>query len=162
MPEVSDTEWLREYARNGSEEAFGVLVRRHVNLVYSMAFRQVCNAAQAQEITQAVFIILARKAASLRKNTVLEGWLHETTRLACLSFLRAERRRQFREQEAYMRSELERHNEGEVWDQVAPSRTGARREHWSIRGSWVQCAWHDSGKSVSRGGEGNALGSRRD
>jgi DNA-directed RNA polymerase specialized sigma24 family protein len=101
MHDVSDMELLRNYDRHGSEDAFTELVRRHINLVYSAALRHVGIAAHAEEITQAVFVILARKAAGLRPDTILEGWLHETTRLTALSFLRGERRRQFREQEAY-------------------------------------------------------------
>src|SRR5262245_56947212 len=106
MPDVDDMELLRDYAQRNSETAFAELVRRHVNLVYSSAFRQAGNSTHAEEITQAVFIILARKAGQLRVGTILEGWLYETTRLTALSFLRGERRRQFREQEAYMQSTL--------------------------------------------------------
>jgi len=120
MPEVSDMELLRDYDRQGSEEAFAGLVRRHINLVYSVAFRHVGIAAHAEEITQAVFVILARKAAGLRPDTILEGWLHETTRLTALSFLRGERRRQFREQEAYMQSTLQESIDASAWNQLAP------------------------------------------
>ena len=120
MPEVSDIELLQDYTRHASEEAFAVLVQRHVNLVYSTALRHVGIPAQAEEITQAVFIILARKAAGLRPDTVLEAWLYETTRLTSLSFLRGERRRQFREQEAYMQSTIQESNEASNWSQLAP------------------------------------------
>jgi RNA polymerase sigma factor (sigma-70 family) len=120
MPDVSDMELLRDYDRQGSETAFAEVVRRHINLVYSVALRQVGIAAHAEEITQAVFVILARKAAGLRPDTVLEGWLHETTRLTALSFLRGERRRQFREQEAYMQSTLQESAEASAWNQLAP------------------------------------------
>jgi len=111
---------LRDYARQGLEEAFAALVERHVNLVYSVALRQVGNAAHAEEITQAVFVILARKAARLRPGIVLEAWLHETTRLTALSFLRGERRRHFREQEAYMQSALQESADPSAWKQLAP------------------------------------------
>ncbi len=113
-------ELLRDYDRQGSEAAFAALVQRHINLVYSVALRHVGIAAHAEEITQAVFIILARKAAGLRPDTVLEGWLHETTRLTALSFLRGERRRQFREQEAYMQSTLQESDDVSTWNQLAP------------------------------------------
>ena len=120
MSDASDMELLRDYDWHGSEEAFAELVRRHIDLVYSAAFRYIGTGAQAEEITQAVFIILARKAAGLRPDTVLEGWLYETTRLTALSFLRGERRRQFREQEAYMQSTLNEHADDAVWNQLSP------------------------------------------
>ena len=65
MPESDDIALLREYDENGSEAAFTTLVGRHVNLVYSAARRGVGDTHAAQEIAQAVFIILARKAKSL-------------------------------------------------------------------------------------------------
>ena len=111
---------LREYARQNSEAAFAELVCRHINLVYSAALRHVGIAAQAEEIAQAVFVILARKAASLREDQILDAWLFETTRLTALSFLRGERRRQFREQEAYMESILQESTPDPVWHQLAP------------------------------------------
>jgi RNA polymerase sigma factor (sigma-70 family) len=120
MPDVNDMDLLRNYGQQGSEAAFATLVERHINLVYSAALRQVCIAAHAEEITQAVFIILARKAASLRPDTVLDAWLYETTRLTSLSFLRGERRRQFREQEAYMQSTQPESTDAALWLQLAP------------------------------------------
>ncbi len=120
MSDVSDMELLWDYERQGSEPAFAALVQRHVNLVYSVAFRHTGIAAHAEEITQAVFVILARKAGSLRAGTILEGWLHETTRLTALSFRRGERRRQFREQEAYMQSTQQESAETSTWNQLAP------------------------------------------
>jgi len=120
MADVSDRDLLRDYARQGSEEAFAALVRRHISFVHSAALRHVGISTHAEEITQVVFVILARKAAGLRPDTILEGWLYETTRLTSLSFIRGERRRQFREQEAYMQSTLEESPDPSVWNQLAP------------------------------------------
>ena len=94
---------LRDYARNGTEDAFAAVVSRHVNLVYSVALRRVNDPHFAEEITQAVFIILARKAGSLGPNTILAGWLCRTARYDDADALTMQRRRQRREQEAYMR-----------------------------------------------------------
>jgi RNA polymerase sigma factor (sigma-70 family) len=119
MAEVNDYELLREYARNGSEAAFATLVGRYINLVYSAALRFTRNPHHAEEIAQAVFIVLARKAGSLRSGTVLAGWLYQTARLTAANFVRGEIRRQRREQEAYMQSSL---NEPDTaaWEQVSP------------------------------------------
>ena len=116
MPEQNDHELL-ELAKNGSETAFAALVARHVNLVYSTALRFTGNPHHAEEITQAVFIILARKALSPR--TLLSGWLYQTARLTAANFVKGEIRRQNREQEAYMQSTLTEPDPA-VWKQIAP------------------------------------------
>ena len=120
-----DLNLLREYARNNSEAAFAALVSRHVNLVYSVALRQVCDLHLAEEITQAVFVILARKADSLDDKTILPGWLCRTARYASANALTIQRRRQHREQEAYMQSTLNEPEPAETWNQIAPLLDGA-------------------------------------
>ena len=134
MPETDDSQLLHEFSERQSDVAFAALVARHVNLVYSVARRQTGNPHAAEEITQAVFIILARKAASLGPKTILSGWLFQTARLTAANFLRGQIRRQEREQEAYMQS-LSTEPEPDVWPQIAPllddalDRLGERDRH---------------------------------
>src|SRR5664279_3341837 len=97
-----DLTLLREYAQGNFEEAFAALVSRHVNLVYSAALRQVRDPQLAEEVTQAVFILLARKAGSLGGGTILPSWLYRTAGYVSGSARKRESRRQNREQEAYM------------------------------------------------------------
>ena len=104
---TSDGELLRRYAEAGSEEAFGELVRRHLNLVYSAALRQVHGDTHlAQDVAQSVFTDLARKAASLAGRPVLTGWLYAGTHFAAATVVRTERRRHNREEEAHLMNEL--------------------------------------------------------
>ena len=119
MQEAADRELLRQYVHRDSDEAFAALLARHVNMVYSVALRKTGNPQAAEEITQVVFIILARKARALSKKIVLSGWLYHTARLTAVNFLRTEMRRVRREQEAYMQS-LANETEPEVWPQIAP------------------------------------------
>ena len=118
MDHIDDMGLLREYALRNSEPAFATLVARHVDLVYSAALRQIGNHYRAEEITQAVFVILARKARSLGPGTVLPGWLFQTTRLTAANYLRAETRRARREQEAYMQSNPDE-NPSDVWQHIS-------------------------------------------
>jgi RNA polymerase sigma factor (sigma-70 family) len=119
MQPADDGLLLRQYVENRSDEAFAALVARHVNLVYSIAMRQVGNPHQAEEITQSVFILLAKKAWRLRHERVLSSWLFNTTRLTAINFVRSETRRHRREQEAYMQTTLEESGE-ELWQRISP------------------------------------------
>src|SRR5258708_5949020 len=119
MDHRNDMALLAEFAGSGCERAFAELVSRHVDLVYSAVFRQVQNASLAEEVTQAVFVLLARKARSLGSKTVLSAWLFRAARFASQDALKGEFRRKRREQQAF---ELQEANpaSGEAWGEVAP------------------------------------------
>lgn len=95
--EIADQDLVGSYARDGSETAFRALVARHVDLVFGAALRQTGDAGLAEEVTQNVFIALARKAPRLAGHETLAGWLHRTAILEAKARLRAELRRQRRE-----------------------------------------------------------------
>jgi RNA polymerase sigma factor (sigma-70 family) len=119
MHELDDHALLRQYAEQNSETAFAALVARHVDKVYSTALRHTRNVHAAEEITQAVFVILAKKSGRLGAKVILSGWLYETARLTALTFIRSEIRRARREQEAHMTTALNE-NESEAWSHIAP------------------------------------------
>src|SRR5450631_2705390 len=127
-----DITLLKEYAGSNSEAAFATLVSRHVNLVYSVTLRSVRDPHLAEEITQAVFIVLARKADALGDKTILPGWLCRTARYASANALTIQRRRQRREQEAHMQSILNEPANApmpdETWNQIAPLLDGAMEQ----------------------------------
>lgn len=99
------------YAAKGSESAFRALVARHADLVFATALRQVGDRGLAEEISQNVFIALARKAPRLTGCETLAGWLHKCTILEARARIRSELRRRAREQTAAELSDL--HHAGE-------------------------------------------------
>jgi len=115
----SDISLVKEFAATGSETAFGELVSRYINLVFSVALRQTRDHHLAEEVTQAVFIILARKGHGLNEKTVLAGWLCRAARNVAANALTVQHRRQQREQQAYMQSHLNE-TEPNAWTQVEP------------------------------------------
>ncbi|HEY3760753.1 MAG TPA: TIGR03435 family protein [Verrucomicrobiae bacterium] len=119
MPEQDDHQLLADFARSGSETAFSELVRRYIALVYSTALRFTSNPHHAEEIAQAVFVILAQKAGTLSSRVILSGWLYQTARLTAANFVKGEIRRAHREQEVYMQSILP-DPELADWNKIAP------------------------------------------
>jgi RNA polymerase sigma factor (sigma-70 family) len=94
----TDMELLACYTRQHAEDAFAEIVRRHLGLVYSAALRQVRSPQLAEEVTQSVFIDLARSAARLKPDTILTAWLYQVTRRTAIDVVRREASRQLREQ----------------------------------------------------------------
>jgi RNA polymerase sigma factor (sigma-70 family) len=117
---ANDRELLRRFVIQRDHDAFAVLVQRHIGLVYHSALRRVGETHAAEDITQQVFTTLARKAAQLGEHEALAGWLHTTGRYEAHRFLRAERRRVAREQEAAMLDEVHGVNPKQDWARLRP------------------------------------------
>lgn len=98
---MSDWTLLEHYVHEDSESAFRELVETFTPLVYSSALRRV-GSAQAEDVTQSVFLLLARKAPDLcrKPRGSLAGWLYRTTRFASLEATRERQRREQRETQA--------------------------------------------------------------
>jgi len=113
---MTDSQMLvLEYARSGSEPAFRELVARYLDLVYSSALRLVGGDAQlAEDVSQTVFVNLARKAHRLPRGVMLGGWLHRDACYAARTLMRSERRRQKRERQAMEMSPMEDHSESNL------------------------------------------------
>jgi RNA polymerase sigma factor (sigma-70 family) len=112
---------LAEYATSGSEAAFRDLLTRYLNFVYSTAVRLVDGDTHlAEDITQSVFIDLARAAPSLPKGVMVGGWLHRHTCYVGSKTLRGERRRQLRERQAVEMNSLRNDHSESNLAQVAP------------------------------------------
>lgn len=118
---LGDPELLQRYAQDSSQEAFAELVRRHIDFVYATALRQAGSAARAEDVTQAVFTDLARKARALTERRELVGWLHTSTQYAATMIRRSEARRQLREQKAQAMQEIVHHSgPGLDWAKLRP------------------------------------------
>ncbi len=154
-----DFELLQDYIRTGSEPAFTELVARHKDLVYASALRQTANPALAEEITQAVFIVLARKAQNIRPGVVLSGWLFQATRFAARDALKREQRRVQRETNSLLMNPDSEQPTGQEeesirWTEIAPAlddslaSLGEKDRHALLLRYFEQRKLADVGKSL--------------
>lgn len=120
---TDDATLLQRYARERSQNDFAELVRRHLDFVYSAALRQVNGDTHlAKDVAQLVFTDLARKASAVAGHRVLAGWLFTSTRYAAAKLVRANQRRQRREQEALLMQDIEGSDGGAQpdWERIRP------------------------------------------
>src|SRR5271154_5158226 len=123
-----DSELLHRFARTNSEDAFAELVKRHVNLVYSAALRQVNgDEHSAKDVAQTVFTGLARKAGSLARRENLAGWLYTSAHFAAAKIARTEIRRRDRE-EKFMREPVNETAPDADWEKIRPTLDDAMHE----------------------------------
>jgi RNA polymerase sigma factor (sigma-70 family) len=99
-PVATDQALLDAYVNDGCQRSFTRLVNRYGGLVYSAAYRQVRNSTLAEDVMQAVFLLLAFKANKIRDARVLPRWLFTTTRYAAANVIKIEGRRRKHERRA--------------------------------------------------------------
>lgn len=117
---MDDSDLLRQFLDQRSDAAFAALVRNHIDLVYSAARRQMREPAAAEDVTQQVFILLARKANTIRSGESVTGWLLVTTRFVAINALRAEARRRRHEREAAAMKQQAQNEGGEpAWEDIS-------------------------------------------
>jgi RNA polymerase sigma factor (sigma-70 family) len=103
---IDDAELLAAVVRNRDSESFKALMQRHMGFVYAAALRQSWNRAGADDITQAVFLLLWQRAGSIGAGVPIKAWLFKATRYVAANARRAEGRRTIHEREAaVMRTE---------------------------------------------------------
>ena len=118
---MGDWERVRQYVTEGSQDAFGQLVREHLPMVYAAAMREVRDEHLAEDVGQAVFLVLARRAESLKPPLRLAGWLFRVTTYAAASARAKEKRRHHHEQRAgKQRPAMQPERIEEVWDDIEP------------------------------------------
>ncbi len=97
---LSDAELLRQFISHNDEAAFESLLRRHGPMVLRVARRTVGNETDAEDVFQATFLLLARRAGAIRKRESVASWLHGVAHRLALSARSKYARRQVREREA--------------------------------------------------------------
>lgn len=108
----SDDQLLREFAATGGNAPFSELVRRHSAMVLTVCGRVLNNHQEAQDVAQAVFLIMAKKAGRLVGEGSIAGWLHRVALFAARDACKARRRREAREEEGAKSMILEQTADG--------------------------------------------------
>ena len=113
-----DSQLLAAYAQSRDAATFGQLVERHIDFVYAAALRQTRDSHLAEDVTQAVFVLLSQRALHLKPSVLIKGWLFNATRYVVANARRAEARRKIHEREAAaMRCEIARQSD---WSEISP------------------------------------------
>ncbi len=116
---MNAAELLASYRKTGSEAGFERLLRHYTNLVYSIAKRRLSDQSLAEEVTQMVFIRLAKSPPPLKHDGELTSWLHKTTVHVAIDVWRSESRRRNREQQSLAMQTLTS-DEAKLWQDIAP------------------------------------------
>ena len=121
--EASTDDWhlLRRFTEHDSQEAFAALTARYLNMVYSVCRRELADDETAEDVTQAVFLILARKAPTLGRNVVLSAWLFQTARFAAKNArLQAQRRAAYEQKAAQTMHQQSEVRQDAAWSEIEP------------------------------------------
>lgn len=113
----TDTELLQRFAASADEEAFRSLVQRHAGMVYGVALRISGDPSLAEDVSQAVFTIFARKCRSL-VHKKLSGWLHDAAVLEARNFARRDAR--YRRMVSAYQNQMNASAVDASWEQVSP------------------------------------------
>jgi len=113
------TNLLAAYRASASEDAFAQLVRRYANLVYSVAKRRLSSSALAEEVSQTVFMRLAKSAPKLKSDAELMAWLHRTAVHVSIDVWRSETHREAREEMAATMQPATAESKP-AWEEIAP------------------------------------------
>ncbi len=102
--DVSDSELLRRFTGEGDARAFAALLQRHGPMVWAACRRILPHLHDAEDVFQATFVVLARKARSLRKHGSVGSWLYGIASRQAMRVRSAQARRRGREAQAAQRS----------------------------------------------------------
>ena len=118
---MDDWSLLQQYVQNGSHPAMDQLIRRHLDMVYAAARREVGDEHLAADVTQAVFLVLMRRASRIGPGVVLAGWLFKVMRFAAADARKSQARRGRHEREAAtMKSEISCDTDSQCDPQLIP------------------------------------------
>jgi len=153
---------LRELGRHPGAATLRPFYDRYAALVFSSACRRTGDAAVAESVTAAVFLVLSRRARRLSRKTVIAGWLFHITKLACRKYKRDAARvrcgwfsRLFRRSEPSGEAPPLSHQIDEVLDWLPARHREAVLLRFFLQNEWsmVASAMRSSEKRVRKLGE---------
>jgi RNA polymerase sigma factor (sigma-70 family) len=117
---MTDVQLLEKH-REGCQTAFAELVRRHLGWICSVARRRIHDVHLAEDVAQAVFIVLHRKAPRFGEDRAMMGWLHRTACYATAAAIKSRYRQRLHERQAALLAPPTTPAQSEPqWEQLAP------------------------------------------
>jgi RNA polymerase sigma factor (sigma-70 family) len=114
--EQDDSELLNQFVAHRDEAAFAVLLKRHGPLVLGVCRQVLRDAHAAEDVFQAAFLVLARKAGSIRRQESVAAWLHRVALNLAQTARTANARRKAHERQAVLMSVPHRVDEAALRD----------------------------------------------
>jgi RNA polymerase sigma factor (sigma-70 family) len=145
--DLTDAQLLARFTLRQDQGAFAVLMKRHGPLVWNVCRHALGSEPDAEDAFQATFLVLALKAASIRKTASVASWLHGAAYRSALQIRRQGARRRFHEQQVVCMRQPPRQSDSALRELQAVLDEEIQRLRQEYRAPFVLCCLEGKSKA---------------